>query len=86
MASGVYTVLSAVGGNPKLLANGHLGCLVDPPHDLAAFAGALHEAVINDDLRRTIAAKARQAVVDNYSLELSTTRYLETYREALAPT
>ena len=83
MASGVYVVLSAVGGNPRLLAGGTLGRLTDPPNDPGVLAAALLEGVRDGDLRRRTAARARQAVVDHYSLDLSTARYVETYRDAV---
>jgi glycosyltransferase involved in cell wall biosynthesis len=83
MACGVYVVLSAVGGNPRLLADGRLGHLVRPPDDVRALAIALLDGVADPSLRIRFAALAREAVVNHYSLALSATRYLEIYRGAL---
>ena len=80
MACGLPVVASAVGGIPDVVQDGESGLLV-PPDDVPALAGAIGRLLADSDLRRQMGQKARQRVESDYSLQSTTNRHLELYRE-----
>lgn len=82
MASGVPVVATAVGGTPKLLAQG-AGVLI-PPSDLRAAVRALLPLLSDPQRRAEVAAQAQQRVEEHFSSTRAATAYLEElYRPAL---
>jgi glycosyltransferase involved in cell wall biosynthesis len=61
MAAGIPVVSSAIGGTEELIEDGAGGLLV-PPGDAPALAAALRRVLGDADLRRELAAKARERV------------------------
>jgi glycosyltransferase involved in cell wall biosynthesis len=61
MAAGIPVVSSAIGGTEELVENGCSGLLV-PPGDTEGLAAALRRLLGDADLRRELAAKARERV------------------------
>ena len=80
MACGLPVVASAVGGIPDVVQDGESGLLV-PPDDVPALAKAIRRLLVDPDLRRQMGQKARQRVESDYSLQSTTNRHLELYRE-----
>jgi glycosyltransferase involved in cell wall biosynthesis len=60
-ASGLPVVAGASGGVPAIVASGETGLLV-PPGDAMAFAAALRQVIVNNDLRARMAIAARAKV------------------------
>jgi glycosyltransferase involved in cell wall biosynthesis len=81
MASGACVVATAVGGTPDLLDRGAAGVLV-PSGDVEALAAALRAALTDRARRASLAAIARQRVVDHFSLAAMLDRYERLYRGA----
>jgi glycosyltransferase involved in cell wall biosynthesis len=81
MASGACVVATAVGGTPDLLDHGGAGLLV-PSGDADALAAALRTALTDHARRASLAAIARQRVVDHFSLATMLDRYERLYRGA----
>lgn len=76
MAHGLAVIAADCDSGPRdIVTNGVDGLLV-PPEDVAALAAALDELITNEGLRRRLAAAAT-AVVDRYSLETVTARWLD---------
>ncbi|HZQ95048.1 MAG TPA: glycosyltransferase [Candidatus Sulfotelmatobacter sp.] len=68
MAAGLPTIVSRVGGNPELIADGVRG-LVVPPEDSAALSGALLKLLRDPALMRRLAQSGREYIEQNYSYE-----------------
>jgi sugar transferase (PEP-CTERM/EpsH1 system associated) len=83
MACGVPVVANRVGGNPELIDDRVTGLLVDAG-DNQRMAEAIATLVLDDKLRATMAAAARQRAVAEFSLETMVQRYDDLYREVLA--
>ncbi len=82
MAAGLPAVVTRVGGNPELVADGESGLLV-PPNDVAALAQALRTLAEDGGLRSRFGAAARQRVEAEFSLDRMAERYLALYAEEL---
>jgi glycosyltransferase involved in cell wall biosynthesis len=80
MASGVPSVLTAVGGNGELVRDGIEGFLV-PRHDDEAAAQALIRILADDALRSRLGADARHRALSTYQLDRTVARYAELYRQ-----
>ena len=61
MAAGIPVVSSAIGGTEELIEDGRSGFLV-PPGDASALAAALRRLLGDKELRRDLAARARERV------------------------
>lgn len=82
-ACGTPVVAFAAGGIPEVVRDGVTG-LVVPAGDISALADAIRHLLQADDLRVAMAKRARQVVLDEYTLEVQARRYVELYRAALA--
>ena len=78
MSAGVPVVSTAVGEIPRVLQHGLAGTLV-PPGDLEGFAGALQRIADDPEARRATAARARQRVEREYSLDAMVDAYVSLY-------
>ncbi len=79
MAAGLATVSSRIGGVVDLVNDGETG-LMFPTGDATALAKGLISLVEDPKRRREIGLKARSHVVENYSIEIITQRYVCAYR------
>src|SRR5262249_35102322 len=66
MMVGVPVVATRVGGIPEAIDDGETGMLV-PPADAEAMAAAIDKLIVDDGLRRRIAAAARTRVERDFS-------------------
>jgi glycosyltransferase involved in cell wall biosynthesis len=66
MMLGVPVVATAVGGLPEAIDDHETGILV-PPADVEAMAAAIDELIVDDGLRRRIAAAARERAERDFS-------------------
>lgn len=78
MSSGLCPVVTRVGGNSAVLGAALAHRLV-PPADPAALAGAWRDAYAHPDRRLDDAVRARQRVLDEYSLGAMVSRYEALY-------
>ncbi len=77
-ACGLPAVVTAVGGNPEVIAAGETG-LVVPPNDPDNFSLALARLAENAALRRAMGAAARERIAARYSLAAMTEAYIDLY-------
>ena len=82
MACGIPVVASATGGALDMVRPGETGLLV-PPHDPPALACALRTLLLDPARRETYAARAREIVLQDYTVARETRRYLELYHSLL---
>lgn len=81
MAAGVPALVTAVGDSPWLV--GSTGVVVPPNNQEALAAGLIRLVEMNADQRRALGDRARQRIVENFSLSLYVRRHLDLYRMAL---
>jgi L-malate glycosyltransferase len=79
MAAGRPMVVTAVGGNPELVADGQRG-LVVPPEQPAALASAFRRLLDHREMGRRMGAEARAFVERELSLERMVRRHDALYR------
>jgi glycosyltransferase involved in cell wall biosynthesis len=81
-ATGLPSVVTDVGGNSEIVANGESGFVV-PAGDEEAFAEALVKLVENDRTRKHFGDAARKRIVERYSIESMVEQYIRVYEEML---
>ena len=79
MACGTPAVGFEVGGVPDMIRPGETGLLAEP-FDVAALAGAVKTALLDDDLRAAMAAECRRTAEAEYPLRVQAERYVNLYR------
>lgn len=84
MAAGIPVVSSAIGGTEELIEDGRSGLLV-ASGDAKALAAALRRVLGGADLRRELAAKARERVNQGLTREQNAERVTGVYDELLHP-
>jgi glycosyltransferase involved in cell wall biosynthesis len=82
MAAGIPIVSSAIGGTEELIEDGRSGLLV-APGDAKALAAALRRALGDEELRRSLAARARERVEAGLTRGQMANRVTALYRELL---
>lgn len=82
MAMAVPTVAPAIPGNVELLGDDG-GVLIDPRDDVGAYVGALERLMDDPGLTRELGKRARQRVLDGFSLEKMGREHVELYDELL---
>jgi glycosyltransferase involved in cell wall biosynthesis len=82
MAAGTPVVSSAIGGTEELVEDGCSGLLV-APGDAGALAAALRKVIADADLRRDLAARARERVGEGLTREQNASRVTDVYTELL---
>lgn len=82
MAARIPVVSSAIGGTDELIEDGRSGLLV-PPGDAEALAAALRRVLGDEELRRGLAARARERVEEGLTREQMAERVTGVYRELL---
>jgi glycosyltransferase involved in cell wall biosynthesis len=81
MACGIPAVVTAVGDSPWIV--GSTG-LVVPPKNADALTAAMAKLLQMDpEARRSLGIRARQRIIENFSLPLYVKRHLELYERAL---
>ena len=83
MAAGIPIVSSAIGGTDELIEDGRSGLLV-PPGDAKALAAALRRSLGDEELRGSLAARARERVEAGLTREQMASRVTAVYRELLS--
>jgi sugar transferase (PEP-CTERM/EpsH1 system associated) len=78
MASGLPVICTAVGGNVELVKNRETGFLISPGDD-AALANAIEDYGARSKDSKTVATKARNLVVDSFSLTHMIDQYTALY-------
>ncbi len=81
MAARVPTIAYNVGGNSELLSD-RRGALI-PAGDEVKFGDALHQLLVNSDLRLQFGSEALKFAQDNYSLPRVRQRYVDLYLSLL---
>ncbi len=84
MASQRPVVATAVGGVPEIIEDGRSGILV-PSGRADSLAGAVARLIDDKTVRRQIAERGRQRVVERFDLDQITARYEELYSGVLQP-
>ncbi len=80
MSCGVPCVVTDVGDSAWLVADTGL---VIPPCDSSALAEAWGNLISNPQLRQELGKKARQRIVDNFSLSKAVSNYEDLYKNIL---
>lgn len=83
MACGVPSIATAVGGNPEVVEAGRTGLLV-PAQQSARLAAAMRELLEQPARNRDLGRRARQRVLDHFSLEAMAQRFTDLY-DSLEP-
>jgi glycosyltransferase involved in cell wall biosynthesis len=78
MAAGVPVVATRVGSLPELIEDGLTGLLIEPGRP-DALAQAVHSVLDNPDRARKMAAAAKKAVHDRYSVDSMVERYVSLF-------
>jgi glycosyltransferase involved in cell wall biosynthesis len=82
MACGVPTVARKVGGNEELVSDRETGMLVDSDRP-EAIAEAVLALLRDEELSRTVSARARRLVEDSFSVEACVARHEDYYERLL---
>jgi len=80
MAAGVPVIATDVGGNRELLEGA--GRIV-PPENPKSMAASITEAVKESEITMTLAKKARQRIIDHYTLNKVVAAHEELYQQCL---
>jgi L-malate glycosyltransferase len=83
MATALPCLASDIGGNTDLLRRGEAGLLI-PPDDRPAWADALVRVLEDRELARSLGARARQRVDEEFALPRVVDRYVKLYRQLVA--
>jgi glycosyltransferase involved in cell wall biosynthesis len=83
MAAARACVVTRVGGNAEVLADGRTGWLA-PPQDPAALAGALEEALVNREEAARRGHAARETMIRDRSIDAMVRRHEAFYERVLA--
>ncbi len=82
MAAGVPVVATAVGGNVEIGSDQR--AMLIPPNDDNALANGLATLLLDEKLRREMAARARHFAEENFSVERIRNHYCELYADVCA--
>lgn len=80
MALEIPTIMSPVGVNRTIIQHGVNGFLADTENE---WVEILSQLIDNNDKRRSVGIKARETVVDKYSVQSNKTLYLQLLEEAI---
>jgi len=80
MACGRPVVATPVGGILDVIKDGENGILI-PVNDGDALANAIHEVLSNAELRNRLGKKARQTIINGFSLQRELHGNLDVYRK-----
>ena len=80
MACGCPVVVTEVGGNPEIVADGQTGRLA-PRQDPSALAAALNDLLDDPAHARTLGEQARRSILQRFQLQQAVARYESLYAE-----
>jgi glycosyltransferase involved in cell wall biosynthesis len=83
MLAGTAVVASETSGIPEAIVSGEHG-LLTPPGDVSALAAALGTLIRDDACRRSMAARARDRALSEFTIGAMTDAYEELYRRAVS--
>jgi glycosyltransferase involved in cell wall biosynthesis len=83
MAAGLPMIVTAVGGNPEAVVDGHTGLIVQP-RDPKAIAEAILRLSRDADLRRRLGDAGQKRVRTEFSIERCVSAHAQLYQETLA--
>jgi glycosyltransferase involved in cell wall biosynthesis len=81
MSAGVPVIASDIGGIPEVIQHGETGLLV--PNQPEAIADAIRQLQSDPDLARRLAANARRALLDHFTVDHMVRQTLAIYRRLL---
>jgi phosphatidylinositol alpha-1,6-mannosyltransferase len=81
----IPVVASNLEGLKDAIKDGQNGFLIEP-YDTCGYVKKINELLADDNLRKEFGEKARQFVVENYSWEKISKKYLEEIKKACLPT
>ena len=82
MAFGIPVIATTGGGTNEIVIDGYNGYLISPKDEDALYQKIMN-LLNNNHLRAEISSNAKKHVVDNFSLEKSTSQYVELYNSVL---
>jgi glycosyltransferase involved in cell wall biosynthesis len=82
MSAGIPVIASNLGGLPEIVRDRQTGLLVE--NDAKAIAAAIRDLLEHPDFARSLAAEARRAVLEQFTVEHMVRRTIEVYRQVLA--
>ena len=82
MAFGVPVIATTGGGTNEIVIDGYNGYLISPKDEDALYNKIL-DLLNNEHLRVEISNNAKKHILDNFTLEESTTQYIELYKSVL---
>jgi glycosyltransferase involved in cell wall biosynthesis len=85
MACGLMPVATAISGTTDVVTHERDGLLA-PPGNEAELAAALERAISDEALRASLAAAARQRVLDHFTIEQVARQYADVYQRVTAKT
>ena len=80
MAQGLPALITNVGGMPEVVINGECGIIV-PPEDPQALSLAIIKLYKDPLLRKLMGIKAKQRIIDHFSIESTVSETLAVYQE-----
>ena len=80
MAAGLPVIATNGGGTPEIIENGKSGFIVEPC-DSEAAAKQLRELYTNDKLREEIGNNAKARIVEQFTLDSMTKKYIDFYNK-----
>jgi len=83
MAAGLPMIVTDVGGNAEIVADGKTGFVVTP-HDPDLLAAAILKLARDPDLRQAMGESSKRRVAEQFSLTASVDQYCSLYEELLA--
>jgi glycosyltransferase involved in cell wall biosynthesis len=84
MACGTPVVGFRVGGVPDLVRP-HVSGVLAEPFDIVQFVGGILEVIEDANHREGMRQRSRQIVKEEYTLDLQIQRYVDLYRQLMAP-
>jgi len=83
LACGVPVITTSVGGSPEIVQQEKNGLLI-PDNRPKEIGHAIKKLLQNPSLRNRLAANARRSILENFSLQVCTSRQIEFYQKLLS--
>ncbi len=83
MAAGIAPVVSRIAGNLELISDGVNGLIFDKPEELGV---KLERCLLHEDLRYTLGSRARQTMLDHFSMSQVVSQLIALYTHLLRKT
>jgi len=82
MASGLPVIVTDVGGNHEIVSDGETGYLV-PIDNLSLYPSRIETLISNPSLRESFSCRARERVVQHFSLDAMVSSYRKVYMDLI---